>query len=94
VATPQAAAPKAEKIRRAPKPPAPKAFNRWTVLGDALLQKKTGTLDEITALANQIYVEKGGKDNIRESSAVTKACFQLLAQMEVISVTGNDYVVN
>jgi hypothetical protein len=88
------AAPKAEKPpkeRKAPTAPAPKGYNRWTALGEALVQMKSGKVDDLFVLSNKIYVELGGKDNVKEAAAVGKGGFSLLEKAQVITITGDSF---
>ena len=85
-------APPTEK--KAPSPPAPKSYNRWTTLGDAVVQMKKGKLDDLIILSNKIYADLGGKDNVKEAGAVGKGGITLLDRVGAITITGDTFTYN
>ena len=94
---PAPAVPKADKPTRekkAPTPPTAKDYNRWTALGDAVVQMKSGKVAELVTMSNKIYVDLGGKDNVKEASAVGKAGVALLEKVGTIVVAGDSFTYN
>ena len=91
---PKAAAPappKDPKEKKAPSPPAPKSYNRWTTLGDAVVQMKKGKLSDLIILSNKIYADLGGKDNVKEAGAVGKGGITLMDRVGAITITGDTF---
>lgn len=94
---PAPAAPKVDKPpkeKKAPTPPAPKSYNRWTTLGDAVIQMKSGKTGDLVALSNKIYADLGGKDNVKEAVAVGKCGLALLNKIGIITVAGDSFTYN
>lgn len=94
VVAPKPAAPKVEKPLKEKKVPTtatPKGYNRWTVLGEALVQMKSGKIGDLFALSNSLYVDQGGKDNVKEAAAVGKGGLSLLEKAQVITITGDSF---
>ena len=75
--------PAAEAKKSAP-PKEPKvSYSRVDSICDALKQDKAKTKDELVTLANTLYVDNGGTDNVKESKATLKYVLPALAAFEI-----------
>ena len=92
--TPKAASKvEGEKPKRVP-PPRKTTMSRAHSIGKALLEDKSGKVEAMLERADEIYVEAGGKTNLRESKGIFKFCYGALEAMGILTITGEDYKVN
>jgi len=90
VAKPKAAA--KEKKPKEPKPPKEikEVYSRVNSVCDCLKEGQSFTKESLAKAANDLYIQHGGKDNIKESSwAVNTFLKPLLLMGAVIEVSGN-----
>jgi hypothetical protein len=66
-------------------------YSRIQAFADAIKSKKSGTVDSLITLANQKYVAKGGKDNVKEASTVVNMGLKVLVGMGTVSLDGDKF---
>jgi hypothetical protein len=66
-------------------------YSRIQAFADAIKSKKAGKVDALIALANQKYVAKGGKDNLKEAKAITDRGIKSLAAMRFVTLNGDSF---
>lgn len=84
------------KEKKMKKAPAPKknGYSRIQSFTDAIKSKRSGKVDALIALADQKYVAKGGKSNVREATTVCGFGLKVLEGMNIVSLEGENYKLN
>lgn len=67
------------------------SYNRNESVGDAILELKTFTEDELINKADAFFVKNGGNSNLKEAGTQVSKAICLLARMGLVKVEGKEF---